>query len=85
MVLPGQYTTLENIMDIQQSLAVKVDIAADLLSVSRRTIWRLAKTGKIRIVWITPDSPWGMRADLEAFLSACEVADAFATDDAPDA
>lgn len=72
-------------MDIQQPLAVKVDVAADLLSVSRRTIYRLAKAGKIRIVRITSDSPRVMRADLEAFLASCEVTDAFLTDDAPDA
>ena len=56
-------------MDTTTSLAVTVDAAAHLLAVSRRTVYRLAEAGKIRIVRITPDSPRILRSDLERFLA----------------
>ena len=51
-------------------LAVTVDTTGAMLGVSRRTIYRLAKQGEIRIVKITSDSPRVLRADLEAFLAS---------------
>lgn len=59
-------------MDNQQGLAVTVDEAARLLAVSRRTIYRLAQQGKIRVVRVTADAPRVLRADLEAFLASCD-------------
>ena len=59
-------------MDIQQPIAVTIAVAANLLSVSSRTIYRLAKGGKLRIVRITSDSPRVLRADLEALLASCQ-------------
>ena len=57
-------------------LAVTVDSAGAMLGVSRRTIYRLAKQGKIRIVKITSDSPRVLRADLETFLASCDLVEA---------
>lgn len=54
-------------------LAVTIDSAAHLLTVSRRTIYRLAATGRLRIVRITPDAPRIMQADLESFLNDCKA------------
>ena len=58
---------------METPLAMKIEEAAAMLAVSRRTIYRLAKTGKIRIVRITTDSPRVLRSDIDAFLSTCEI------------
>ncbi len=52
-------------------LVVTIDSAARLLTVSRRTVYRLVAMGQLCIVRITPHAPRIMRADLDSFLSAC--------------
>ncbi len=56
-------------LDLNPPLAVTVDAAADMLAVSRRTVYRLAQAGKLRIVRVTADAPRVLCADLRTFLA----------------
>jgi excisionase family DNA binding protein len=66
----GKLRTSEKIMD-NKAIAITVDDVAALLSVSRRTVYRLAEAGKLRIVRITPDSPRVLRASVDEFIASC--------------
>ncbi len=63
-------------MEILRRRAVSVKEAAELLSVSPRTIYRLIKSRRRRTVRITADSPSVLPADLDEFvsMSVAEVA-----------
>ena len=55
-----------------EALAVTVREASRMLAVSSRTVYRLAKAGKVRIVRVTPDTPRVIRASLKAFLARAD-------------
>ena len=63
-------------MEILRRRAVSVKEAAELLSVSPRTIYRLIKSRRLRTVRITADSPRVLLAGLDEFvsMSVAEVA-----------
>ena len=48
----------------QRPILVSLDEAASLLSVSLRTVQRMAKDGRLAVVRLTPDAPRVRYADL---------------------
>lgn len=53
----------------EKPLLVTLDVAAEMLGVSRRTVKRLADRGAIRLVYVTPDSPRVVLSDVERLAS----------------
>jgi excisionase family DNA binding protein len=49
----------------QPLLFVSLPEAARLLSVSLRTVQRMVKAGRLRVVYVTPDAPRIAYADLQ--------------------